>query len=373
VREHTVRFPISALAFFRQAGSDFMDERLELKLSEQSHRRFNPLTNEWVLVSPHRMQRPWQGSVERGISSQRPRYDPSCYLCPGNERAGGVRNPQYTSTFVFENDFAALKRNGSWCRMDLQGKGLLVAEGESGICRVMCFTPRHDLTLSGMTGVEIGAVVRTWMEQSRELAAIPGISHVQIFENRGEMMGASNPHPHCQIWATSSVPQIPLREKQSQRQYFETRQSCMLCDYTALEQSERERVVCANDSFLALVPFWALWPFEILLCSRRHLGNFSEFSPHEVAQLSAILNRVVATYDRVFEVPFPYSMGFHAAPGDGDSHPEWHFHAHFYPPLLRSATVRKFMVGFEMLGTPQRDITPESAAAKLRSVADKEK
>jgi UDPglucose--hexose-1-phosphate uridylyltransferase len=347
-----------------------MDGKSELKLKEQSHRRWNPLTQEWVLVSPHRTQRPWQGSVEATPAVERPRYDPSCYLCPGNQRAGGVRNPQYDSTFVFENDFAALKKDSSLGRLDPAGKGLLVAEGEQGICRVMCFTPRHDLTLSGMSVDEIATVVRAWAAQFEELAAVAGISHVQIFENRGEMMGASNPHPHCQIWATSSIPQAPSRELQSQKDYRDQRGSCMLCDYNALEQTETERLVCENDGFIALVPFWAVWPFEVLITSRRHLGNFSEFKPNEVTQLSAILMQIVSTYDRIFNAPFPYSMGFHQTPCDGKPHLESHFHAHFYPPLLRSATIRKFMVGFEMLGTPQRDITPESAAERLRSLAE---
>jgi UDPglucose--hexose-1-phosphate uridylyltransferase len=342
---------------------------LELKLNEQSHRRLNALTGEWVLVSPHRTQRPWQGAVEAVPATKRPQYDPSCYLCPGNQRAGGVLNPQYTSTFVFENDFAALKKDAPRGRLDVDDKGLLVAEGEPGICRVMCFLPRHDLTLSTMSLMEIEDVVRTWALQFAELAAVAGISHVQIFENRGEMMGASNPHPHCQIWATASIPEAPARELDSQRKYLAARGSCLLCDYVALEQSQATRIVCSNDSFVAMVPFWAVWPFEVLLCSRRHLGSFPEFRGQEVAQLSAILKQVVATYNQVFGVPFPYSMGFHPAPTDRNEHPEWHFHAHFYPPLLRSATVRKFMVGFEMLGTPQRDITPELAAEQLRSLA----
>jgi UDPglucose--hexose-1-phosphate uridylyltransferase len=290
-------------------------------------------------------------------------------LCPGNQRAGGVRNPDYDSTFVFENDFAALKLGSHMDRADLDGRGLLVAEGEQGICRVMCFSPRHDLTLASMGLKDIENIVHAWMEQTRELSAPPGISHVQIFENRGAMMGASNPHPHCQIWATSSIPEAPARELQSQAEYHELRGGCMLCDYSALEQREKDRLVCGNDGFVALVPFWAVWPFEILLCSRRHFTDFADFSPDELTQLSAMLKQIVSTYDRLFDVPFPYSMGFHQAPCDGKSHPEWHFHAHFYPPLLRSATIRKFMVGFEMLGTPQRDITPEAAAEKLRSVA----
>jgi UDPglucose--hexose-1-phosphate uridylyltransferase len=348
-----------------------MDGDWGLKLEQSSHRRFNPLTNEWVLVSPHRTDRPWQGAIETTPTKQPLPYDQSCYLCPGNERAGGFRNPKYDSTFIFDNDFAALKKEASEFHFDLGGRGLLRAEGERGICRVMCFSPRHDLTLTSMTVGEIEDVVRAWIEQSRELSSMQGIKHVQIFENRGEIMGASNPHPHCQIWATSSIPELPARELQSQAAYMSDRGSCLLCDYSALEQEERERVVFENDAFIALVPFWAVWPFEILLCGRRHLADFSELSQSEVRHLSALLKHIVSTYDRVFDAPFPYSMGFHQAPCDRRPHPQWHFHAHFYPPLLRSATIRKFMVGFEMLGTPQRDITPEAAAERLRLVAGK--
>jgi len=340
------------------------------KLAEQSHRRFNPLANEWVLVSPRRTERPWQGAIEAVSGNQLPKYDPTCYLCPGNQRAGGARNPAYDSTFLFENDFAALKPDAPVCCVDLHGKGLLVAESERGICRVMCFSPRHDLTLSSMSLDEIETVVRMWMAQSSELAAIPGISYVQVFENRGAMMGASNPHPHCQIWATSSIPEAAARELRSQVGYHDAHGSCMLCDYIALEQARKERVVCGNDEFVALVPFWAVWPFELLVCGRRHFANFSDFSADEVTQLSAMLKQIVSTYDCLFDTPFPYSMGFHQSPGTVTPHPKWHFHAHFYPPLLRSASIRKFMVGFEMLGTPQRDITPEFAAEKLRSVAE---
>jgi UDPglucose--hexose-1-phosphate uridylyltransferase len=357
------------LADHRQLITTHSNRKLaNLDLTQQSHRRFNPLTNEWVLVSPHRTQRPWQGATEDVPSPDRPRYDPTCYLCPGNQRAGGLRNPRYESTCVFENDFAALQKNAAGDRIDIGNKGLLVAEGEPGTCRVMCFSPRHDLTISSMSVLEIEQVVNVWMEQSRELSR--NFQHVQIFENRGEMMGASNPHPHCQIWATRSIPQMPSRELVSQRDYAKVHQSCLLCDYVKIEEDERTRLVWGNDGFVALVPFWAVWPFEILLCSRRHFATMPDMRAPEVTQLAGALKQVVSIYDRVFGIPFPYSMGFHQAPSDGSEHPEWHFHAHFYPPLLRSATVRKFMVGFEMLGNPQRDITPELAAEKLRSLAD---
>ena len=337
-----------------------------LKLHEDSHRRLNPLTNEWVLVSPHRAQRPWQGSIEKVPLPPQSRYDPACYLCPGNKRAEGQQNPAYTDTFVFENDFAALKPTASSDRLDIDSAGLLVAEGEPGICRVMCFSPRHDLTLSTMSVEQIEKVVRGWREQFRELSGTPGIHHVQIFENRGEMMGASNPHPHCQIWATSSIPDAPAKELHRQREYHRTRNSCLLCDYIRLENQEEMRIVFADTDFIVLVPFWAIWPFETLICSRRHIATVLDFNDGELSSLSQALKRIVAGYDRVFDAPFPYSMGFHQAPTDGSEHPEWHFHAHFYPPLLRSATVRKFMVGFELLGTPQRDITPETAAERLQ-------
>lgn len=340
-----------------------------MKLTEDPHRRLNPLTNEWVLVSPHRATRPWQGEVAQMPAAHEPAYDPSCYLCPGNERAGGVRNPAYTSTFVFENDFAALKPGIRRERLDVDEAGLLVAESEPGICRVICFSPRHDLTVATMPLDEIETVVNTWVGQYRELGGLEGINHVQIFENRGAMMGASNPHPHCQVWATASIPEEPAKELAAQNAYWKAHDHCLLCDYVRLEDRQNVRIVCSNDGFVALVPFWAIWPFETLVCSRRHLGAMSELTSEEIRSLSEILQRVTSTYDRVFGVPFPYSMGFHQSPTDGAEHPEWHFHAHFYPPLLRSATIRKFMVGFEMLGTAQRDITPESAAERLRDLA----
>src|SRR3954463_1022047 len=263
-----------------------------LDLKEQSHRRFNPLTNEWVLVSPHRTQRPWQGAVEKIPAIARPAYDPTCYLCPGNSRAGGVHNPQYQSTFVFENDFAALKKDTPKAKIDVQGKDLIVAEGESGICRVMCFSPRHDLTLSTMEQSAVEDVVRTWTSQFAELGAIPGISHVQIFENRGEMMGASNPHPHCQIWATESVPNEPAKEINAQRLYLDSERNCLLCDYLKLEILLAERVVLENDSFVVLVPFWAIWPFEVMIISKEHRQSIDEFSDTERTAFADVLRRL---------------------------------------------------------------------------------
>jgi UDPglucose--hexose-1-phosphate uridylyltransferase len=339
-----------------------------LKLTEDPHRRLNALTNEWVLVSPHRATRPWQGETSAASSHPEPAYDPSCYLCPGNARAGGTRNPAYAGTFVFDNDFAALKPESDHAHLDVGNMNLLVAEAEPGICRVICFSPRHNLTLATMPPREIEPVVRTWVEQFAELGSWEDIHHVQIFENRGAMMGASNPHPHCQIWATSSIPDVPAKELVAQRAYLQSRGRCLLCDYLALEAEQDSRIIWQNEGFVALVPFWAVWPFELLLCSRKHLSSMKEFSGADEKCLSEALHRVTSTYDKVFGVPFPYSMGFHQSPTDGEDHPEWHFHAHFYPPLLRSATVRKFMVGFELLGTPQRDITPEAAAARLRDL-----
>jgi UDPglucose--hexose-1-phosphate uridylyltransferase len=338
-----------------------------LNTRENPHRRLNPLTREWVLVSPHRTQRPWQGQVERPVQPAGVAYDPDCYLCPGNSRAGGRHNPGYDSTFVFDNDYAALLPDTPEDRID--DRGLLVAQGERGICRVICFSPRHDLTLARMETADIEKVVRVWVEQYRDLGSRNFIRYVQIFENRGDMMGASNPHPHCQIWSNSDLPNEVAKEQRSLEEYRK-RSSCLLCDYLALERAAGERTVTENEHFYALVPYWALWPFETMVVSRRHLGAMTEFSDAEAAALADILKRLVTRYDNLFEISFPYSMGFHQSPTDGAEHPEWHFHAHWYPPLLRSATVRKFMVGYEMVGTPQRDITAEAAAQRLREMSE---
>jgi UDPglucose--hexose-1-phosphate uridylyltransferase len=337
-------------------------------LKNYSHRRRNPLTGEWILVSPHRTQRPWQGQVERPVQPAPIKYDPACYLCPGNERAGGARNPVYSSTFAFNNDFAALRPDVPAESMD--DSGLLVAQSERGVCRVLCFSPNHSLTIPRMEAVDIQSVVEAWTAEYMELGSLDYIRSVQIFENRGEMMGASNPHPHCQIWASENVPNELAKEEAAQAAYSAARNSCLLCDYLALERKIGDRIVCENDTFAALTPFWATWPFETLLVSTRHRTGFDELEGAERAGLADIMKRLTTRYDNLFEISFPYTMGFHQRPTDGLAHPHFHFHAHYYPPLLRSATVRKFMVGFEMLATPQRDITPESAAERLRGLSE---
>src|SRR5579885_2109394 len=337
-------------------------------LTDQSHRRQNILTGEWVLVSPHRTQRPWLGQVERPPQPELIEYDPRCYLCPGNERAGGLRNPNDTSTFVFDNDFAALRSDIPPVRIDEHG--LLMAESERGVCRVLCFSPNHGLTIPRMSVADIRLVVDQWAAQYAELGSLSFIRSVQIFENRGEMMGASNPHPHCQIWASEHVPNELGKERAAQAAYGAERRACLMCDYLALEQSGRERIVLENDSFTALAPFWAVWPFETMLISKRHITGMDELDDRERTGLADIMRRLTVRYDNLFEVSFPYTMGFHQRPTDGQPHPYFHFHAHYYPPLLRSATIRKFMVGFEMLAMPQRDITPESAAERLRAAPE---
>ena len=335
-------------------------------LFKYPHRRYNPLLGEWILVSPHRTQRPWQGQTEDVAGETRPAYDPNCYLCPGNVRASGDMNPEYESTYVFTNDYSSLLIDSPEATENKQG--LLIAEAERGICRVLCFSPRHDLTLSRMTTDAILRVVQLWAVQTEEIGSMSDIGYVQVFENKGAMMGCSNPHPHGQIWATAHIPSIPAAEERCQREYMAKNGSCLLCNYLDVENQEKERVVCENDAFVAVVPYWATWPFETLLISKRHVGSIPDLRDEERLDLADILRTLTAKYDRVFGISFPYSMGWHQRPTDGEEHKSWHLHAHFYPPLLRSATVKKFMVGFEMLAMPQRDITPETAAACLREL-----
>lgn len=334
---------------------------------EYPHRRQNLLTGEWILVSPHRARRPWLGQVEKVVEEILPEYDPSCYLCPGNKRSTGLTNPTYASTFVFDNDFPALLFSAG--DTITSQSDLFVAETEVGRCRVVCFSPHHDLTLPELSLSEIRAVITTWAEEIVSLGQLDAIQYVQVFENKGAMMGCSNPHPHSQIWASGKIPNEPAVELERMRDYHNQKGSCLLCDYLKAEISAGERIIAHNQFFTALVPFWAVWPFEILLLANRHCGSLPDLSPAETEGLAEVMKAVTTRYDNLFEISFPYSMGFHQAPTDGRSYTALHLHAHYYPPLLRSATVRKFMVGYEMLGMPQRDLTPETAAQRLREVS----
>jgi UDPglucose--hexose-1-phosphate uridylyltransferase len=332
------------------------------------HRRWNPLEREWLIVSPHRTERPWQGQLETPQQAPDVNYDPNCYLCPGNKRAQGQANPHYEHTFVFDNDYATLKPDVPKHRENQ--RDLLISETERGLCRVVCFSPEHHLTVARMDEPSLRRVVDTWCEQYDDIESRDWIRYVQVFENRGEMMGASNPHPHCQIWASESLPNKPARELDAQLEYREAKGACLLCDYLKLELESKERLVCENSHFAAVVPFWAIWPFEIMLLSKAHIGRMQQLDDAGRAALAGILKQVTIRFDNLFEISFPYSMGFHNSPSnDRSAHDEWHFHAHFLPPLLRSATVRKFMVGYELIASPQRDITAEAAAERLRKLS----
>ncbi len=337
-------------------------------LQEDPHRRYNPLTGEWVKVSPHRTKRPWQGQVEDGAVEERPSYDPKCYLCPGNERAGGIKTDDYKGTYVFDNDFAALLSDTS--QNEFTDAPFIKAKTERGICRVICFSPRHDLTISLMEKKDVAGVVKTWQEQFRDLAKRDFINHIQIFENRGAVMGCSNPHPHGQIWAEELIPDLPRKELDHQEAYYKEHGSPLLEDYLNYELKTGERLIFSNKSFVALVPFWAVWPYEVMILPRKHHGDITTLSEEETADLADALVRMGTRYDNLFKTSFPYSMGLHQKPTDGQAWAGSRFHIHYFPPLLRSATVKKFMVGYEMLGMPQRDITAEMAAAKLRECSE---
>lgn len=332
------------------------------QIFEDSHRRFNVLTGEWIQVSPHRMKRPWQGSIEKLDKELRPQYDPNCYLCPENERAGGERNPQYEDTLVFTNDFAAINPDLDESHYNEE---LLIAKTERGVCRVICFSPRHDLTIPELSEDEVKCVVKTWVQECVNLSKLPFINHIQIFENKGAVMGCSNPHPHGQIWGQESIPVESTKKQQQQSAYFQKNKKTLLSAYLAQELILSERVLHTNDHFLVLVPFWSAWPYEAMIAPKRPMAHISEMTEEEITSFAECYRHLTIIYDNLFKTSFPYSAGIHQAPFDGEKYSEWHWHMVFFPPLLRSETIKKFMVGYEMLANPQRDLTPEQAAAKL--------
>ena len=338
--------------------------------TEHPHRRFNPLRGEWILVSPHRTKRPWLGQQEK-IVSERPAYDPDCLLCPGNTRQGGEKNPAYDGTFVFDNDFAALLPESPKApaaqEIGTPAATLFRELPVAGTCRVICFHPRHDLTLPEMHPSEIVEVIRTWEDQTCELGE--RYAWVQVFENKGAAMGCSNPHPHGQIWAGDFLPNEVAVEDLNQRTYFAGHGRPLLLDYADHEIEKGERIVAQNDGWIAVVPYWAVWPYEILLLPLTPVKRLTDLTDDLRQQLASILKELLTRYDNLFETSFPYSMGWHGAPFTEGPHEPWQLHAHFYPPLLRSASVKKFMVGYEMLAEAQRDLTAEQAADRLRAVS----
>ena len=338
---------------------------IHTNLQDYSHKRFNILTGEWVLVSPHRAKRPWQGQNEAVNNEIRPTHDPSCYLCSGNTRINGEVNPKYTDVFIFTNDFAALQNNSPSFQID---EGLFKAQSETGICKVICFSPDHSKSLADMTAEEIQKVVFAWQKEYETLGKEPSINYVQIFENKGAVMGCSNPHPHGQIWSQSTLPNEVDKKNTQQLKYYKNHKMSILEKYIQQELEANERIIFQNDDFVVLVPFWAVWPFETMIVPKKHKKSILELNEKEALQFAEAIAIITKTYDKLFNTSFPYSSGIHQAPTNGKDNSHWHFHMSFYPPLLRSATVKKFMVGYEMFGTPQRDITAEQATQKLKAL-----
>ncbi|WP_439130863.1 UDP-glucose--hexose-1-phosphate uridylyltransferase [Polaribacter sp.] len=335
-------------------------------LQDYSHKRFNILTGEWVLVSPHRAKRPWQGQNEAVNNEKRPTYDEKCYLCATNTRINGEVNPDYKDVFVFTNDFAALQKDSP--TFDIN-EGLLKAQSETGICKVICFSPDHSKSLADMSSEEIQKVVFAWQKEYAELAKELTINYVQIFENKGAVMGCSNPHPHGQIWSQSTLPNEVQKKDDQQRNYYKENNSSLLGDYLQQELKSKERIIFENDDFVVLIPFWAVWPFETMIVPKKQKTSILDLNDDEAFNYAEAISVITKAYDKLFNTSFPYSSGIHQAPTNGLDNSHWHFHMSFYPPLLRSATVKKFMVGYEMFGTPQRDITAEQAAKKLRELS----
>ena len=334
--------------------------------TEHPHRRYNPLADQWILVSPHRAKRPWQGQQEAADNTQILAHDAHCYLCAGNTRINGEINPHYEGPFVFTNDFSALLPNTP--ASTAPSHPLFQQQAVRGVSRVICFSPDHSKTLPELSLAQIEALIQIWQQQSAELGQ--QYRWVQIFENKGAVMGCSNPHPHGQIWASDFLPDLPARADAMQQQYWQQHGSNLLLDYVQQELAQRERIVVETEHWLAVVPYWAAWPFETLLLPKAAVQRITELSPAQSADLALALQQLTIRYDNLFHTRFPYSMGWHGAPFDGKHQPHWQLHAHFYPPLLRSASVRKFMVGYEMLAEAQRDLTPEQAAAQLAACAD---
>lgn len=339
---------------------------MENNINQHPHRRYNILTGEWVLVSPHRTKRPWQGKIDKKVVEDKPGYDTNCYLCPNNTRASGDKNPDYKKPYSFVNDFSALLPN---VRYEIFGEGLLKAETEPGICKVVCFSPNHALTLPLMVVDEIAQVVKLWKKEYLELGKHPLINHVQIFENKGEIMGCSNPHPHGQIWSQFSIPEEARKKQLQQKKYWKTYKKSLLGAYLEQELKLDERIILKNDHFVVLIPFWAVWPYETMIVPIKHYQHIGQLNEEEEVAFADIIKRLTTRYDNLFETSFPYSSGIHQSPTDGKPHLEWHFHMSFYPPLLRSAEVKKFMVGYEMFSDPQRDITAELAAETLKGLS----
>lgn len=332
------------------------------------HRRFNPLIGEWVLVSPHRSQRPWQGQNETILEKNLTAYESDCYLCPGNYRANGSENPKYEKCYVFDNDFGALKIEESIVKIDTNSN-FFRSKPERGICKVICFSPKHYLTLPEMELIDIEDVIKVWRQEYNILGKLDFINYIQIFENKGEAMGCSNPHPHGQIWAQESMPNEVEKTNKNLKSYFEKEHSNFLLDYLNQELIENKRIVINNEFFVVLVPFWAIWPYETIILPKRKIENINEMTEAEISNFALTIKQLTTKYDNLFQTSFPYSAGIHQSPTDGIAHPEWQLHFHFYPPLLRSAIVKKFMVGYEMLGEAQRDITAESSAEILRNLS----